>query len=199
MRHLKAGRKLGRNATQRLALMRSLALALFRYERIITTVAKAKEARRFVERLITLAKKDTLHARRLALARLGTAANAEVRPFNPAKKGDEVDSRTILQKLFAEIGPRFADRPGGYTRVIKRHERRLGDGGKTAFLELLKEGETKYRAKAPTSPAPQVEDEDEEETDSEEEQGETPAESEPEGGAPAPAEDTPPGENPPKP
>src|SRR5208283_3443471 len=120
-------------------------------------------------RLITLAKKDTLHARRLALARLGPPANAEVKPFNPAKKDDEVDSRTILQKLFGEIGPRFADRPGGYTRVIKRHERRLGDGGKTAFLELLKEGETKYRAKAPTAPAPQVEEEDE--TESEEEQG----------------------------
>jgi len=158
MRHLKAGRKLGRNASHRLALMRNLALALFRHERIITTVEKAKEARRFAERLITLAKRGTLHSRRLALARLGPPANAEVKPGS----GDDADHRTILQKLFDEIGPRFADRAGGYTRVIKRHQRRLGDGGKTAFLELLKEGETKVHARAAApGPAPQVEDEEE--------------------------------------
>jgi large subunit ribosomal protein L17 len=162
MRHLKAGRKLGRNASHRLALMRNLALALFRHERIITTVEKAKEARRFAERLITLAKRGDLHARRLALARLGPPANAEVKPGD----GDDADHRTILQKLFDEIGPRFADRAGGYTRVIKRHQRRLGDGGKTAFLELLKEGETKVHARPAPAPAPQVEDE--EETDQEE-------------------------------
>src|SRR5260221_13983119 len=123
MRHLKAGRKLGRNATHRLALMRNLARALFEHERIITTEAKAKEARPFVEKLITLAKKGDLHARRLALARL--------------------PDRETIEKLFNEFGPRFQNRQGGYTRVIKRHERRLGDGGKTAFLELLKAGETK--------------------------------------------------------
>src|SRR5215472_9675973 len=134
MRHLKAGRKLGRNASHRLALMRNLARAVIEHGRIVTTVEKAKEARRFVEKLITLAKKGTLHARRLALARL------------PDKES--------VSKLFSEIGPRFADRPGGYTRVIKRHERRLGDAGRTAFLELLKEGETKVRAKPQ---APRVE------------------------------------------
>jgi large subunit ribosomal protein L17 len=166
MRHLKAGRKLGRNASHRLALMRNLALALFRHERIITTAEKAKEARRFAERLITLAKRGTLHARRLALTRLGPMANAEVNPGD----ADDADHRTILQKLFDDIGPRFADRPGGYTRVIKRHERRLGDAGKTAFLELLKEGETKVMAKAAApAPAPQVEDQ--EEVAQEEEQG----------------------------
>ncbi len=132
MRHLRAGRKLGRNASHRLALKRNLARALFQHERIITTVEKAKEVRPFVEKLITLAKKGTLHARRLALARL--------------------PDREIVDKLFSEYGPRFQDRPGGYTRVIKRHERRLGDAGKTAFLELLKAGETKVRAKAPTPP-----------------------------------------------
>ena len=137
MRHLKAGRKLGRNASHRLALMRNLARAVFTHERIITTVEKAKEARRFVERLITLAKKGTLHARRLALARL--------------------PDREAIKKLFDEVAPRFKDRQGGYTRVIKRHERRLGDGGKTAFLELLKAGETKVRTKKaapPPAPAP---------------------------------------------
>ena len=139
MRHRKAGRKLGRNASHRLALMRNLARALFEHGRIITTLEKAKEARPFVEKLITLAKKGTLHARRLALARL--------------------PDRTTVTKLFNEIAPRFQDRPGGYTRVIKRHQRRLGDGGRTAFLELLKEGETKVRARAPTpppAPAPQT-------------------------------------------
>jgi large subunit ribosomal protein L17 len=155
MRHLKAGRKLGRNATHRLALKRNLALALFRHERIITTVEKAKEVRPFVERLITLARKNTLHARRLVIARLGTPSKAEVKPDQDP---DKADTRTILTKLFNEIAPRFATRPGGYTRIIKRHERRLGDGGKTAFLELLKEGEVKVRKKAPApAPAPRVE------------------------------------------
>ncbi len=137
MRHRKAGRKLGRNASHRLALMRNLARALFEHERIITTVAKAKEVRPFVEKLITLAKKGTLHARRLALARL--------------------PDRDSVSKLFSEYGPRFQDRPGGYTRIIKRHERRLGDAGPTAFLELLKAGETKVQKKAPPpAPAPRV-------------------------------------------
>jgi large subunit ribosomal protein L17 len=140
MRHLKAGYKLNRTAEHRLALYRNLTRALIQHERIITTVTKAKAVRPFVERLITLAKKGTLHARRLAIARLRDPE--------------------AVQKLFAEIGPRFADRPGGYTRIIKRHERRLGDAGPTAFLELLKAGESRNRpqrsAPAPivTSPAP---------------------------------------------
>jgi large subunit ribosomal protein L17 len=138
MRHLKAGRKLGRNASHRLALMRNLSRALIEHGRIITTVAKAKEARRFFEKLVTLAKKGTLHARRLALARLR--------------------DKTAVAKLFEEIAPRFQDRAGGYTRVIKRTERRLGDAGKTAFLEMLKEGETKVqkRGQAPAPVAPKV-------------------------------------------
>src|SRR5947209_9272262 len=135
MRHLKAGRKLGRNAPHRLALMRNRARAVIEHERIITTVEKAKEARRFLEKLITLAKKGTLHARRLCLSRLR--------------------DKEATAKLFSEIGPRFKDRPGGYTRVLKRHERRLGDGGRTAFLELLKEGEVKVQSRAP-APAPRV-------------------------------------------
>jgi len=133
MRHLKAGRKLNRNATHRLALMRNLARALFTHDRVITTLAKAKEARRFVEKLITLAKRGDLHARRLALAKL--------------------PDKAIIDKLFREIAPRFEDRAGGYTRVIKRHERRLGDGGETVFLELLKEGEMKVIMKTPEEPA----------------------------------------------
>jgi large subunit ribosomal protein L17 len=138
MRHLKAGRKLGRNASHRLALMRNLSRALIEHGRIITTVAKAKEARRFFEKLVTLAKKGTLHARRLALSRLR--------------------DKEAVTKLFEDVAPRFADRQGGYTRVIKRMQRRLGDAGPTAFLELLKEGETKVqrRGQAPAPVAPKV-------------------------------------------
>jgi large subunit ribosomal protein L17 len=165
MRHLKAGRKLGRNATHRLALYRNLSLALFRHERIITTLEKAKAVRPFVEKLITLAKKGDLASRRLAMARLGPPSKAAVDP-----EGEEdADRQQVIQKLFAVIGPRFKDRKGGYTRVIKRAERRLGDAGRTAFLELLKEGETKIRAKAPA--APRVEEEKEQ---VEEPQPETP-------------------------
>src|SRR6185437_1558895 len=135
MRHRKAGRKLGRNASHRLALMRNLARTLGEHGRGITTVEKSKELRPFIEKLITLAKKGTLHARRLVIARLR-------------------DKETVAV-LFKEIAPRFATRPGGYTRIIKRHERRLGDGGRTAFIELLKEGETKVQSRMP-APAPRV-------------------------------------------
>jgi large subunit ribosomal protein L17 len=152
MRHLKAGRQLGRNATHRLALFRNLTRALIEHERIITTVEKAKEVRPFVEKLITLAKQGTLHARRLVRARLGSVATADL-----LDKEEEFTGDTVLQKLFKEIGPRFADRPGGYTRVIKRHQRRLGDAGHTAFLELLKAGETKVQKRSPApAPAPRV-------------------------------------------
>jgi large subunit ribosomal protein L17 len=158
MRHLKAGRKLGRNATHRLALMRNLTRSLIQHERIITTVEKAKELRPFVEKLITLVKKGlasgesakALHARRLVLSRLGSVGKA---PFYD-DKGQATDDY-VLKKLFKEIGPRFANRPGGYTRIIKRSERRLGDAGRTAFIELLKEGDTKVRVRTPT-PAPRV-------------------------------------------
>jgi large subunit ribosomal protein L17 len=174
MRHRKAGRRLGRNAEHRLALMRNLTMALILHERIITTVAKAKEVRPFVEKLITLAKKGTLHSRRLAMAKLGPMGQA--RPNANAENENERDDRKVLTKLFEDIAPRFKDRPGGYTRIIKRHERRLGDAGQTAFLELLKEGETKVRAKAP-APAPRVEP--------------TPPAPAPQAAPPAPAAETP--------
>lgn len=185
MRHLRAGKKLNRNAEHRRSLYRNLALALFRHERIITTQEKAKAVRPFIEKLITLAKKGTLHHRRLAIARMGPTANAEV---NPGDKED-ADHRTIIQKLFSDIGPRFKDRPGGYTRVLKRHERRLGDGGRTAYLELLKAGEVKAKSRtsAPApAPAPQVEEQPApESTPAPEATAQTPAESQ------QPASDTP--------
>jgi len=99
--------------------------------------------RPFVERLITLAKKNTLHARRLALSRL--------------------PDRDAIDKLFKVYGPRFEDRPGGYTRIVKRLERRLGDAGRTAYLELLKSGEEKVlRRKAAPAPVAKLPDREEE-------------------------------------
>lgn len=120
--------------------MRSLSRALIEHGRIITTVEKAKELRPFIEKLVTLAKKSlgadrikAVHFRRLALQRLPDKAS--------------------IGKLFKDIAPRFSDRNGGYTRIVKRHERRLGDAGKTAFIEFLKEGEGKETAaSAPVAP-----------------------------------------------
>lgn len=137
MRHRKAKSRLSRNATHRLAMFRNLARALFLHGRIITTVPKAKEVRPIVEKLITLGKKGTLHHRRLAIARLHDAE--------------------LVKRLFEEVAPRYKDRAGGYTRIIKRAERRLGDAGETCYLELLREGETRARTKSERAPAPRVE------------------------------------------
>ena len=152
MRHRNAGRTLGRSSTHRLALFRNLARALFLSEkgRITTTVAKAKEVRPFIERLITLARTDTLHARRLVIARMGPVGN----PNTDWDGNNNLVKVDVIKKLFTEIAPRYKDRPGGYTRIVKLHKRRLGDAGYTAILELLKEGETKVRAKKETAPAP---------------------------------------------
>jgi large subunit ribosomal protein L17 len=188
MRHRKAGRKLGRNASHRLALYRNLAKALIRYERIITTLEKAKAVRPFVEKLITLAKKGGLHNRRLALARLGPMASATLVNEKNEPIMDGKKPMTVLKKLFNELGPRFAERAGGYTRIIKRHQRRLGDGGHTAYLELLKAGEKKVKAKV--APPPRVE----EETPAEQPPTEEtpPTETPPEGAAPETGGETPP-------
>ncbi len=137
MRHRNAGRTLGRSPSHRLALFRNMTCALVEHGRIITTVAKAKELRPFVEKLVTLAKQGDLHARRMAIAKLV--------------------NKDAVAKLFQEIGPRFKDRNGGYTRIIKRHQVRLGDAGPTAILEFLKAGETK-REVATKPVAPGVED-----------------------------------------
>ncbi len=117
MRHRRSGRKLNRTPSHRLALVRSLAARLLEHESITTTVPKAKEARPFVERLITLGKKGTLDARRRVASRLQ----------------DEV----LAKKLFDEIAPRFTDRPGGYTRIVKLSRRRQGDATQLCLLELV--------------------------------------------------------------
>ena len=116
MRHRNAGRKLNRTATHRSALFASLAVALFKHEQIATTLPKAKELRRVADRLITLAKRGDLHARRLAYSRIRDEA--------------------IVAKLFETLGPRYADRPGGYTRVMKAGFR-YGDSAPMAIIELV--------------------------------------------------------------
>lgn len=118
MRHRSKGRQLSRTAEHRKALLRNLATSLFRHERIVTTTAKAKELRPYAERLITLARRGDLHARRLAERK--------------------IQDREVLGRLFREIGPRFAARPGGYTRILKLSHRQ-GDGAETARIELLAE------------------------------------------------------------
>jgi len=116
MRHLVKGRKLRRTTAHREALLRNLVTSLFDKERIRTTTAKAKEARPLAEKLITLGKKGTLHARRQVLAVLYKESSAV--------------------RLFDVIAPRFTERPGGYTRVVKLGPR-LGDGAEMAMLELV--------------------------------------------------------------
>ena len=126
MRHRKSGRRLGRTTSHRKATMKALSVALFTREdengkyHITTTLAKAKELRRFAEPLITLARKDTVANRRRAFSALR--------------------DRTAVQKLFAEIGPAYIDRPGGYTRILKLGNR-LGDAAPMSRIELVGLGE----------------------------------------------------------
>ena len=116
MRHLKSGRQLSRNSSHRWALMRNLITALLREEKIKTTDPKAKELRRWVDRVITLGKRGDLHARRQAAA--------------------IIFDKTVVKKLFDTIGPRFKDRPGGFTRIIKLGVRH-GDAAQMALIELV--------------------------------------------------------------
>ncbi len=118
MRHRVKGRQLSRTAAHRKAMLRNMATSLFQHERVETTVAKAKELRPFAERLITLARRGDLHARR------------QVERY--------IKDRAVSGRLFAEIGPRFAGRPGGYTRILKLGHR-SGDGAELARIELLGE------------------------------------------------------------
>ena len=116
MRHRRAGKKLGRDSAHRKALYSNLAGALIEHGRIKTTEAKAKAVKPFAEQMITLGKRGDLHARRLALA--------------------ELRSQDVVHQLFAEVAPRFADRPGGYTRIVKLGPR-FGDAADMVYLELV--------------------------------------------------------------
>ena len=116
MRHRRSGKKLGRDSAHRKALYSNLAGALIEHGRIKTTEAKAKAVKPFAEQMITLGKRGDLHARRLALA--------------------ELRSQDVVHQLFADVGPRFADRPGGYTRIVKLGPR-SGDAAEMVYLELV--------------------------------------------------------------
>jgi len=136
MRHRVAGRKLSRTSEHRLAMRRNLVASLFEHETISTTVEKAKEVKSFAEKLITLAKKGTLSARRRAIALLG---NRDIIEY---EDGKAVSKGTVIGKLFSEIGPRYLDRPGGYTRIIRLSLKRLGDNGQLVLLQLVGPEET---------------------------------------------------------
>ena len=116
MRHRRAGRKLGRDASHRKAMYANLAGALIEHGRIKTTAAKAKEVKPIAEQMITLGKRGGVHARRQALAFLR--------------------SQDVVYKLFSDVGPRFADRPGGYTRIVKLGPRR-SDSTEMVYIELV--------------------------------------------------------------
>lgn len=133
MRHRKRGRKLGRTTSHRKALFRNQATALFEHEQIRTTLHKCKELRRVAEKLITIAKKDSLQARRRA-ARLLYGTDLHRIPYR-GESGMQ-QKHFILQKLFDEIAPRYQDRNGGYTRII-RGELRRGDGAQMAYIQLV--------------------------------------------------------------
>jgi large subunit ribosomal protein L17 len=143
MRHRVAGRELSRTSEHRLALRRNMVASLVEYETISTTLEKAKEVKSFAEKLITLAKKGTLAARRRAASILGDRDIIVYEDNNPVKKG------TIIGKLFSDIGPRYLDRQGGYTRIVRLSKRRLGDNGKVALLQFVgQESSKKETAKS---------------------------------------------------
>ena len=125
MRHQKTGRQLGRNSSHRKAMFANMAVSLFTHEQIRTTLPKAKELRRVAEPLITLAKKPTVANRRLAYARLR--------------------DRDAVSKLFDTLGPRFQERAGGYTRILKCGVR-SGDNAPMAFVQLLDQPESSAAA-----------------------------------------------------
>jgi len=110
-------------------MRRNLVSSLFEHGTISTTVEKAKEVKPFAEKLITLAKKGTLAARRRAISMLNNRA------IYKEEDGEMVRSGTVVGKLFSELGPRYLDRPGGYTRIIRLSKRRLGDNGKLGLLQ----------------------------------------------------------------
>ncbi len=133
MRHNRSGRKLGRVSEHRRALFRNQLKSLIVHERIITTLPKAKELRPIAERVVTLGRRsDSVHARRLANRWL--------------------DDRDLVHRLFAEIGPRFTSRPGGYTRIVKLGPRR-GDGAELAILEFVDFKPKDVKAKAASGPS----------------------------------------------
>jgi large subunit ribosomal protein L17 len=143
MRHAKRSCKLGRTTSHRRCMFANMLKSLIQSERIITTPAKAKELRRFADKMITLAKGNTLASRRLAIGKLMIRYNALTpKEARAAKQGDKSSfngDRFVIEKLFGTLGPRFATRQGGYTRIIRLPERRVGDNAERCVLEYLPE------------------------------------------------------------
>lgn len=133
MRHNKSGKRLGRNSSHRAAMMRNMVTSLLEHEKITTTDARAKELRKIADRMITLGKRGDLHARRQAVK--------------------VMRDRKVVGKLFEQIGPRYKDRPGGYTRIIKLGNR-LGDNASQVIIELVEEEFTPKVRKAVAAEAP---------------------------------------------
>jgi large subunit ribosomal protein L17 len=140
MRHGKDTFKIGRTASHRRCMMANMLKALIEHGRIETTERKAKELRRYADHMVTLAKKNTLASRRRAVAELMISYNAltakEARAAKAGEKASHNADRKVIGKLFAEIGPRFATRNGGYTRIIKKGFR-IGDNAPSCFIEYL--------------------------------------------------------------
>jgi len=147
MRHGKYGYTLGRNTPHRKAMWRNMAVALFTHEQITTTVPKAKSLQPFVERLITLGKRGDLHARRRAIALLGRdhlmvrhEDDEDVRRNRYGeikKRGGRRQAPKVVKHLFDEIAPRFADREGGYTRIVRLGRHRIGDAADLCVIQLV--------------------------------------------------------------
>jgi large subunit ribosomal protein L17 len=135
MKHAKVFRKLSRQRSHYRALMRNLSFSLFQHERIETTLTKAKEMRRFAEKLISLGKKGDLHSRRRAMALMG---NKIIH-----KAGEKED---VIGKVFGELATRYKSRPGGFTRVIKLGRPRAGDAAPMAIIELVDSPEKPIKA-----------------------------------------------------
>ncbi len=145
MRHRVAGRQLSRNTAHRRAMRRNMAQSLIEHETISTTIQKAKEIKPFVEKLITLAKRGKLQHRRRAISLLGNRRIVALEDGEPVQKG------TVIGKLFSELGPRYLDRPGGYSRIVHLALRRLGDNGQLVLLQLLGKDEPVKKARKTAS------------------------------------------------
>lgn len=132
MRHRAAGNHLGRTSSHRIAMTRNMAASLIEHERVITTLPKAKVVKPFVEKLVTLAKEESVHHRRLVFGKLR--------------------DKHATKKLFETLGPRFKSRPGGYCRILHLAKPRLGDNGSRAILEFVERTKTEKDAPAPETP-----------------------------------------------
>jgi large subunit ribosomal protein L17 len=132
MKHRIAGKSLGRNTAHRAALRKNFAVAVIKHERVVTTLAKAKSLRPFVEKVITMARSNDPATR---LQRIRRAVSL-------------LQDKTVVKKLFDEVGPRFANRPGGYTRILRLPDYRIGDGGTKVVFELVDNNVLEQQMKA---------------------------------------------------